>query len=93
MGNCCPQTSDKQVVATSTIANVDKLTTTVYGPRKPPVDWQDCVFLVPHEAIRRETDAFVKSVQALNASSEAWKLTLLSRWYVEYFFGCIMQRK
>jgi hypothetical protein len=77
----------------STIANTDKLTTPVYGPENPPVDWQDLVFLVPHECIRRETNAFDDSVSSLKDSSEPWQLILLSRWYTEYYFGAIMQRK
>lgn len=75
------------------IAHVAKLTSSVYGASNAPADWQDAVFLVPHEMIRRETKAFVRSVEALQDSSEPWKLTLMSRWYLEYFYECNIERK
>lgn len=75
------------------IAIADKLTSAVYGPDNAPVDWQDGVFLVPHEMIRRETTAFVESVGALTDSSKPWMLTNLSKWYIEYYFDAVMERK
>ncbi|KAL9181720.1 hypothetical protein ACHAXT_012063 [Thalassiosira profunda] len=71
-----------------------KLTSDVFGPDYPPVDWADCGLLIPHEAIRRQMSMLVQSVTALPddpAAGERWKVVLFAKWYVRYFFESVLE--
>ena len=61
------------------------ITSEVYSESNPPKDWCDVGLLIPHEAIRREIAGMVKSVKALKADSEDWKILYFSEWYVDVF--------
>lgn len=66
-----------------------KLTSEVFNEENAPVDWADAGLLIPHEAIRRQMNMMVQSVNAMPDSPEdkdAWKITLFSRWYIEFFY-------
>ena len=48
--------------------------------------------LIPHEAIRRQMKMMVQSVNAMPDSpedKEAWKITLFSKWFVDYFYESV----
>jgi len=68
---------------------LEGITSDYFTKENPPKDWADVSFLIPHEAIRREMHAMVKSVEALNPSgyseSEAWRVLYFSEWYVDTF--------
>lgn len=52
----------------------------------------DTTLLIPHEAIRRETNAMEKSILALNPDapeSDAWKAINFSKWYLEFYYNSI----
>ena len=69
-----------------------KLTSEVFTEENPPTDWADAGLLIPHEAIRRQMTMMAQSVNAMPDSpddKEAWKLTLFSKWYVDYFYECV----
>jgi len=69
-----------------------KLTSEVFNEANPPVDWADAGLLIPHEAIRRQMTMMIQSVNAMSDSpedKEAWKLTLFSKWYIEYFYESV----
>lgn len=69
---------------------LDKLTSTVYGPRNPPKDWADISLLVPHECIRREERAMLRSVEALQKRTSAESKRVLS-WQILYFCEWFIQ--
>lgn len=53
------------------------------------MDWADAGFLIPHEAIRRQMAMMTQSAVAMPdepAATEAWKITLFAKWYIDYFY-------
>jgi len=69
-----------------------KLTSEVFNEANPPVDWADAGLLIPHEAIRRQMAMMIQSVNAMSDTpddKDAWKLTLFSKWYSEYFYESV----
>ena len=63
------------------------LTSDVYGENNPPKDWCDIGLLIPHEAIRREMTAMVKSVNALDEKSldDSWRILYFCEWFIDVF--------
>ena len=55
------------------------------------MDWADAGLLIPHEAIRRQMKMMVQSVNAMPDDSppEAWKITLFSQWFIDYFYESV----
>lgn len=58
------------------------------------MDWADAGLLIPHEAIRRQMKMMVQSVNAMPDDSpddkdEAWKITLFSQWFIDYFYDSV----
>lgn len=67
---------------------VDKLTSSAFTAVNPPMDWCDSSFLIPHEALRREMQAMLKSVEALDPKApgdELWKARNFCDWYINSF--------
>ena len=62
------------------------LTYHVYNENNPPKDWCDVGLLIPHEAIRREMTAMVKSVNALDEKSQDdWRILYFCEWFIDVF--------
>ena len=70
----------------------EKLNSDFFNEDNPPVDWADTSLLIPHEAIRHQMKMMVQSVQAIPDNleyDEAWKVTLFSKWYIDYFYESV----
>lgn len=70
----------------------EKLNSDFFNEDNPPVDWADTSLLIPHEAIRHQMKMMVQSVQAIPddlENNEAWKVTLFSKWYIDYFYESV----
>jgi hemerythrin-like domain-containing protein len=72
---------------------ISKVTSEVFNEENPPMDWADAGLLIPHEAIRRQMKMMVQSVNAMPDDSppegEAWKITLFSQWFIDYFYESV----
>lgn len=88
--------STKTTTPEPSLAKVDQLTSTAYSAANPPKDWQDTVFLVPHEWLRREMMALQKSVEALDekpTKEDNWKVLNLAKWLKEVFVVIVKMRE
>ena len=87
-----PRLSSVKIMNPTSLFVPSKLTSEVFNEANPPVDWADAGLLIPHEAIRRQMTMMIQSVNAMSDSpedKEAWKLTLFSKWYIEYFYESV----
>lgn len=83
---------DDEHPTTTSLFVPSKLTSEVFNEENTPMDWADASLLIPHEAIRRQMNMMVQSVTAMPDSpedKEAWKITLFSKWYIEYFYDSV----
>jgi len=74
---------------------LEKITSNLYGPSNPPMDWADITFLIPHEAIRREIAAMSKSITKLNdngdsSSFEPWQAVYFCEWFVDHLLPAVL---
>lgn len=53
--------------------------------QRPPVDWCDSSLLIPHEALRHELQAMLKSIEKLSSAepTDSWRTVNFCRWFVE----------
>lgn len=87
-----PRLSSVKIINPTSLFVPSKLTSEVFSTENPPLDWADAGLLIPHEAIRRQMTMMVQSVNAMADSpedKEAWKLTLFSKWYIEYLYESV----
>ncbi|KAK1736421.1 hypothetical protein QTG54_013021 [Skeletonema marinoi] len=87
-----PRVSSVKIINPTSLFVPSKLTSEVFSTENPPLDWADAGLLIPHEAIRRQMAMMLQSVNAMSDSpedKEAWKLTLFSKWYIEYLYESV----
>ena len=74
---------------------ISKILSNAYSNEHLPQDWADMTFLVPHESIRRQIVALIRSVEALpetKNTDNSWKVVLFTKWFTEVFHFLVSQR-